>query len=593
MTDSAPATPDKPPPPKKKYGLRETVAALGQPRVASMAALGFSSGLPFMLTGATFGYWLRDAGTALTAIGFLSWVGLAYTFKVFWAPAVDRVKLPILGVLGQRRSWAILVQILIAVGLVAMAAVGPAVGPPDTSAAGPLTEPLVSPTQLAALGAFALLVAFSSATQDISIDAWRIEASNDADELGLFTSAYQLGYRIALLISDALILIFANHLGWPLSYVIMAALMGVGLAASWFTPEPKRSEAPASKTAETEAAGGASVAASRKAAGFFLAAAALAWLVPYLSELKWLSTFALVGVHSQFGDVFAIIFLLLAAGAFFRIPYTWIAGAAAIGAIILVAFYGALAGVDYIGGAPLFWPTVFCLVGSAMAAPPRIFDAFLGPLIEFVKHHGLGSAALILLMISVYRLPEFVIGPVAGPFYSDLGLSKDVVAGVRASVGLVASIAGITAGGVCVASLGFSRTLLIGAVLQGLGVASFAMLAFNGPSIPLFSFAMAADNFCYAFAGVALITYMSSLTSIGYTATQYALMSSLYTLFGKFLKGFSGATVEGFQASGRTLMESYGLFYIGAGLIAAPALILCIILLARHGKPAAESQAAS
>jgi PAT family beta-lactamase induction signal transducer AmpG len=219
-----------------------------------------------------------------------------------------------------------------------------------------------------------------------------------------------------------------------------------------------------------------------------------------------------------------------------------------------------------------------------MAAPARIYDAYLGPLVEFRQHHGLTASVLILAMISVYRLPEFVIGPVAGPFYSDLGLSKDVVGGVRLSIGAVASFVGIAAGGISVAGLGFSRTLIIGAMLQGLGVASYALLAFNGPSIPLFSFAMASDNFCYAFAGVALITYMSSLTSVGYTATQYALMSSLYTLFGKFLKGFSGAIVEGFQASGRTLMESYGFFYIGAGLIAAPALILCVVLLARQPK---------
>jgi MFS transporter, PAT family, beta-lactamase induction signal transducer AmpG len=130
---------------------------------------------------------------------------------------------------------------------------------------------------------------------------------------------------------------------------------------------------------------------------------------------------------------------------------------------------------------------------------------------------------------------------------------------------------------------------VIGAILQGLGVASFALLAFNGPSIGLFSFAMAMDNFCYAFAGVALVTYMSSLTSVGYTATQYALLSSIYTLFGKFLKGFSGAVVEGFQASGRTLMESYGLFYIGAGLIGIPALLLCLVILVRKSKAAAPA----
>ena len=163
-------------------------------------------------------------------------------------------------------------------------------------------------------------------------------------------------------------------------------------------------------------------------------------------------------------------------------------------------------------------------------------------------------------------------------------LSQLWYGGVRASVGLIASIAGIAVGGITVAALGFQRTLIIGAVLQGFGVAAFALLAFTGPDLGVFSFAMAADNFCYAFAGVALVTYMSSLTSVGYTATQYALLSSIYTIFGKFLKGFSGAVVDGFQTSGRTLMESYALFYVGAGLIAIPALVLCVVLLARKPK---------
>jgi PAT family beta-lactamase induction signal transducer AmpG len=571
-----------PAPARKKHSLRQTIAALGQPRVAGMAALGFSSGMPFMLTGATFGYWLRDAGAELTAIGFLSWVGLAYTFKVFWAPMVDKVRLPGLGKLGQRRSWAILVQVIIGVALLAMAAIGPNVGPdtmPADATVDPTAAPLVSPMQLVTLGAFALVVAFASATQDIAIDAWRIEEAKDADELGAFTSAYQLGYRIALLVTDALILVFANHLGWPISYTIMALLMSVGFFAALRMPEPKAQTA----VARTPSADVATDSRTRTAAIFFLVAAGLCWLLPYLPHWKWLEMFAVLGSQSTLGTGFSVVCVALAAGAFARIPQTWIAGALLIVAAVLIAFYGAISGHDAIGGAPIFWPTILCLIGAALAAPPRIFDAFLGPLLEFFRHHG-WFAAVMLLMISVYRLPEFVIGPVAGPFYSDLGLSKDVVGGVRASVGMIASFSGIAAGGVLVASLGFKRALVIGAILQGLGVASFALLAFNGPSIGLFSFAMAADNFCYAFAGVVLITYMSSLTSVGYTATQYALLSSIYTLFGKFLKGFSGAVVDGFQASGRTLMESYGLFYIGAGLIAAPALILCLIILARQPK---------
>jgi PAT family beta-lactamase induction signal transducer AmpG len=229
---------------------------------------------------------------------------------------------------------------------------------------------------------------------------------------------------------------------------------------------------------------------------------------------------------------------------------------------------------------------------KAHAAPlwsPRgMFDAIAGPFVEFFRVHG-AFALVMLLMISVYRLPEFVIGPVAGPFYSDLGLAKDVVGGVRGTVGLIASILGIAAGGLAAVRIGYLPTLIFGAVLQGVGVAAYALVAIFGPHLALFSAAMATDNFCYAFAGVALITYMSSLTSLGYTATQYALLSSVYTLFGKFLKGFSGAVVDGVQQSGRTLMEAYAIFYVGAGAICLPALALCLVLAAHVAKQKAAA----
>jgi PAT family beta-lactamase induction signal transducer AmpG len=191
-------------------------------------------------------------------------------------------------------------------------------------------------------------------------------------------------------------------------------------------------------------------------------------------------------------------------------------------------------------------------------------------------------------MISVYRLPEFLIGPVAGPFYSDLGLGKDVVGGVRGTVGLLASILGIAAGGIAAVQLGYMRSLILGAVLQGVGVAAYAAVAIFGPHLAIFGAAMAADNFCYAFAGVTLITYMSSLTSLGYTATQYALLSSTYTLFGKLLKGFSGAVVDSLAQS-RPLMDSYAIFYVGCGAVAIPALALCLVLAARQRAAAPAS----
>src|SRR5436190_7306503 len=202
---------------------RDVIASLRQPKVAVMLMLGFSSGLPFMLTGNTLGYWLRDAGTTLGAIGFLSWVGLAYSLKFLWAPIIDRIDAPLLGRFGRRRGWMIASQILIAAGLVVLAAVGLKAG-------------------LAPLGLLALVVAFSSSTQDIVVDAWRIEAATDSDELGLLSAAYQLGYRAALLVTEALILIAANHLGWPVSYLAMAVLMGVGVCASLVAVEPLRAK---------------------------------------------------------------------------------------------------------------------------------------------------------------------------------------------------------------------------------------------------------------------------------------------------------------------------------------------------------------
>ena len=424
---------------------RNVIAALRQPKVAVMLMLGFSSGLPFLLTGNTLGYWLRDAGTTLGAIGFLSWVGLAYSLKVLWAPLVDRLDAPGFGRLGRRRGWMIVSQLLVAVGLIGVSAIGVEAG-------------------LAALGILALIVAFASSTQDIVVDAWRIEAAADSDELGLLSAAYQLGYRFALIVTDALILIAANHWGWSISYSAMAALMAVGLCASLLAGEPLRAKRVFEAKAET---------------------------------------------------------------------------------------------------APLFSVRGFV-------------DAVVGPFAEFFRVYG-WLALLMLAMISFYRLPEFMMGPMANPFYHDLGLSKDTVGAVRASIGLAASVLGIAAGGFSSVRFGYVRTLVAGAIMQSLVIANFATLTYTGPDLRVFGAVMAADNFGIAFAGVALVTYMSSLTSLGYTATQYALLSSAYTYVGKFSKGFSGVLVE-HLAAGRTLLEGYGLFFIGAGLLGAPALILCLVL---------------
>jgi PAT family beta-lactamase induction signal transducer AmpG len=423
---------------------RDVLASLGQPKVAVMLALGFSSGLPFLLSGNTLGYWLREEGTTLQAIGFLSWVGLAYSLKFLWAPVIDRVDAPVFGRFGRRRGWMIVSQLVVALALFGLSVYGPSRG-------------------LAAVGLFAVLMAFASSTQDIVVDAWRIEAASDSDELGLLSAAYQLGYRAALLITEALILISATHLGWPISYSMMAILMGIGVAASVAAIEPDR-------------------------------------------------------VRSK---------------------------------------------ADGAGALPLWNPRGFA-------------DAVIGPFAEFFRVYG-WRALLMLAMISVYQLPNFVMGPMANPFYHDIGVSKDAVGAIRASIGLPLSLAGIAAGGLSAVRFGYFRTLILGAMLMGGSIAAVAVLAYTTTDLTVFGLVMAGDSFGIAFAGVALVTYMSTLTTRGYTATQYALLSSAYTYVGKFTKGFSGVMVE-WLAGGRTLLEGYALFFVGAGLLCVPAIVLCLVL---------------
>src|SRR5580765_8721917 len=203
---------------------KHRIADYLRPKTFAMLLLGFSSGLPFLLVGNTFGYWLRDEHTSLTAIGFLSWVGIAYSLKFLWAPVMDRVDLPLFNRLGHRRGWMMFSQIVVGLALCAMGGTGTKAG-------------------LGRLGAFALVVAFASSTQDIVVDAWRIESADDGEEQGLLASAYQLSYRLALLCADSVILIVAAAVGWRMSYGIYGACTAVGIVATWFAKEPERAAA--------------------------------------------------------------------------------------------------------------------------------------------------------------------------------------------------------------------------------------------------------------------------------------------------------------------------------------------------------------
>ena len=424
---------------------KHRIADYLRPKTLTMLLLGFSSGLPFYLVGNTFGYWLRDEHTSLTAIGFLSWVGIAYSLKFLWAPLIDRVDLPLFKRLGHRRGWMMFSQIAVGLALAAMGGTGTHVG-------------------LGRLGVFALVVAFASATQDIVVDAWRIESAEDGEEQGLLASAYQFSYRLALLTTDSLILIVAAVVGWRMSYGIYGACMAVGIIATWLAKEPERAR-------------------------------------------------AVMGQKKREEQLWTL-------RGFFR----------------------------------------------------SIFDAVVGPFIAFFRAHG-WLALVMLAAISLYRIPDFMMGPMANPYYHDLGLTKQTVGAIRGSVGLIATFCGIAAGGFCSLKLGYMRALIIGGILQAAATAAFATLAFAGLSIRLFAVVMIGDNFSLSFAGVALIAYMSSLTSLGYTATQYALLSSSYAWLGKILKGFSGTAVEHLSAS-HGLIHAYGIFFIACGLTGVPAIVL-------------------
>jgi PAT family beta-lactamase induction signal transducer AmpG len=440
------------PPARRRYALRDYLS----PKVLTMLALGFSSGLPFNLIGNTLGYWLAEQHTKLAAISFISMVTLAYSLKFLWAPILDRVNLPLIGVLGRRRGWMLLTQIVTGGGLLLMATLGTAYG-------------------LAALGIVAVVVAFAAATQDIAIDAWRIESARDADELGLLTSSYSLGYRVAFLGTDAIILLVAQRLGWNSSYAIYGMMMGIGLCAClFFAAEPARADAVmANKEKE----------------------------------------------------------------------------------------------------APLWTGAGF-------------FDAVAGPFIAFFKAHG-SMALLMLVAISFFQFSYFMSGPMYNPMYVALGLSKDMVGGVRASFGLVGTFLGVATGGYLSMRLGFMRALLLGGLCLNIGTALYAVLPHAHDPVT-FAVVMAIDNFSIGFAGITLVAYMSSLTSLGYTATQYALLSSAYTWPGKLLKGASGSIVDGLTPH-FGLMNAYVLFFLGCGVAGIPALLLFILLGSRLRRQAAAT----
>ena len=422
-----------------------------EPRVARMVLLGFSAGLPLFLVLGTLSFWLREAGIERTTIGFLSWVGLAYAFKWMWAPLVDQLPIPLLTrVMGRRRSWLIASQLVIAGALFGMAVSDPA-------------------SSLQQLVMFALLAAFASATQDIALDAFRIESA-DVSLQAAMAASYQVGYRIGIVAAGAGALLIAaafdpseasyEHAPWTITYLAMAGFMGIGIVTVLFSSEPIPRPPDSETETQVQPGGGKPNVRVRLARWFYIAA--------------------------------------------------------------------------------------------------------INPFVEFTERYGY-HAILVLALIGTYRISDIVMGVMANPFYHDMGFTKDEIATVAKVYGVVMTLIGGVIGGILSLRIGVVRVLFLGAALSAATNLLFAWLAGRGHDLPGLIFAISADNLSAGIATAAFIAYLSGLTNIKYSATQYALFSSVMLMLPKFLAGWSGLIVDHY---------GYQFFFTGTAMLGVPVLVL-------------------
>ncbi|NWG52447.1 MAG: MFS transporter [Hydrogenophilaceae bacterium] len=491
----------------------DAMAVFLQRRALVMLALGFAAGMPNLLIYDTLSVWLRQAKVPLDVITLLSLVTITYALKFLWAPVVDRVRVPGLHqMLGKRRAWMLLTQAGVVIGIWAISINAPAVSAAVAGEAAGAVQPDPNLALIGILAACAAMTAFFGATQDIAIDAWRIEAAAVEDQ-GVMAAAYQWGYRIAIVVSGAVPLWLASRIGWSASYGLMALVMAVGMIGVLLAPRGREQETPAAPP-------------TRGPAG--------------LEALEWGGRLAVLLIGAAIagaglsGRAEPLTFLLTPFGVDgASLSAVWTARP--LGAVWQVL--GVLAGLAIIAAATYPLP-------GARSRPSAYFAATLKePLQDFFVRYR-GGATLILAMICVYRISDFVLN-LMGPFYVDVGFTTDDIANARKLFGIVMSVLGVGLGGWSVARFGLLRPMLVGAVLQPVSNIVFASLTVTGPWLPGLYFCIAIDNISAGIAGTCLIAYMSSLTSLGFTATQYALFSSLYALPGKLLGAISGRIVEG------------------------------------------------
>ncbi len=524
-------------------------AAMRNRKTAAMLVLGFASGLPFVLLIGTLNAWLGELKVSLATIGVLSWIGLAYAFKFLWSPLVDRARLPLLGKLGRRRSWLVLCQAGLAILLVGLA----------------FTDPI------AAIGSFAglaVVAAFLSATQDVVIDAWRIEIADETATVDLLSAIYQLGNRIAALAGGALALVLAARVSWPTVYIGFGVVMLAAMAMTLFIPEAKRNAAE-----EASPLAGHSVPAAGQR-GVALGIVALCWGW----GIYMLGSFMVAALKPPVPGVAAP-----SAGVFTQVWGPWIIVATVILPALVAGWTNRLP--QHVGG-------IDPAPSALRAAANHSYRALILPLAEIVDRLRWG-AMLVLAVILLYRIADSIWAPFAFPFYLDfLHYSNDEVAFASKVFGVVMTIVGVALGGVMLATIGRLPTLLVGGIVAAVSNLLYADLALGGPWIDAFAhwtlldhlsiaprmlrlmLAISGENIAGGLAGTAFIAYISSITSKEYSAVQYALLSSMTFLVGALGRAAVGEAIE---------KHGYAnIFYVTAGL----GMIAVVLVLIEWWRPA-------
>ena len=544
-------------------GFRLLAVALRSRKSGSMLALGFSSGLPYALLIGTLNAWLGDVKVNLATIGVLSWIGLAYAFKFLWSPVVDRLVLPGFGRLGRRKSWIMLCQMVMVLAFVGLA----------------FTDPV---TDIGRFALFAVMAALGSATQDVAVDAWRIDVADEQTPVELLSAIYQLGYRIASIVGGAFALFLAARISWSLVFLIMAALIGVMILVALVAPDTARPPAGADEAALAQP--GELDARARMTA---LAIVGVSWLWAIVTIGRFMVAMlapTLPGVVRP------------SAGDFMKYSGPWIVVATVLVPLAVAAMLNRLRARGRYVQPP------GAAARSGGAADHR-YTALISPLIELTRRLGWGVLGVMGLILT-YTLCYNIWASFAFPFYLDfLHYSKDEVAFASKVFGIGMTILGIGIGGVLFARLGRFPTVLIGAILPILGNFLYADLADGGAGIDAFAhllrldllasaigsdqrmtrllLAITYENISTGIAGAAFVAYLSSIVTKRYAAVQYSLLSSLTFLIGSLARGVAG---EAFDRLG------YAVVFRQTALVGLVAILFVLLEWGRSARVAAPRE---